>query len=64
MAHIKFKNSEEYIKADVRPIGSHIVRINLATEPVLTGFHLFIDKDGLYPLDNGEYEAFTTLYHQ
>lgn len=64
MAHIRFKNSEEYIKADVRPIGSHIVRINLATEPVLTGFHLFIDKDGLYPLDNGEYEAFTTLYRQ
>jgi len=64
MAHIRFKDSEEYIKADVRPIGSHIVRINLATEPVLTGFHLFIDKDGLYPLDNGEYENFTTLYRR
>ena len=64
MAYIKFKNSEDYIKAAVLPTGGHIVRINLATEPVLTGFHLYLDSEGKYPLDNGEYESYNTLYRQ
>ena len=64
MAYIKFKNSDEYIKAAVLPTGVHVVRINLDTEPVLTGFHLYLDSEGKYPLDNGEYEAYNTLYRQ
>ena len=63
MAYIQFKDSE-MIKAPVLPMHPNVVRITTDTEPVLTGFRLYLDPDGKYPLDNGEYESYTTLYRQ
>lgn len=64
MAYIKYNNSEEMIKASVLPIQHNVIRIATDTEPVLTGFHLYLDKDGKHPMDNGEYESYITLYRQ
>lgn len=64
MAYIKYQGSEELIKASVLPMRPTVVRIITDTEPALTGFKLYLDKDGSYPLDNGEYEACTTLYRK
>lgn len=64
MAHIKFNNSEEIIKAHVLPMRPNVVRIATDTEPVLTGFKHYLDKDCIHAMDNGEYESYTTLYRQ
>lgn len=64
MAHIKFKDSEEMLKAAVLPMQPHIVRVTTDAEPVLTGFTHYLDENGKYALDNGEYEEYTTLYRQ
>lgn len=64
MAYIKFKNSKKIVQAMVLPVLSNVVRITTDDVPVLTGFHLYLDENGIYPLDNGEYESYTTLYRQ
>ena len=64
MAYIKFKEKEEIMKAMVLPILPHVVRITTDAEPVLAGFRAYLDAEGNYPLDNGEYESYTTLYRQ
>ena len=64
MAHIKYKNSEEFLEAKVLPTDNHVVRITTDTEPNLSGFRLYLRNNENYPLDNGEYESYTTLYRQ
>lgn len=64
MAHIKFNSSEEITKASVLPMRPNVVRIITDTEPVLTGFKHYLDKDCIHAMDNGEYESYTTLYRQ
>lgn len=64
MAFIKFKKSKEIVQAMVLPVLSNVVRITTEAEPVLTGFRAYLDAEGKYPLDNGEYESYTTLYRQ
>ena len=64
MAYIKFTDSKDPIRASILPMGAHVVRITTDTVPILTGFKLYLDPEGKYPLDSGEYEAYTTLYRQ
>lgn len=64
MAYIKFNDSEEVLKASVLPMRPNVVRIITDTEPILTGFKHYLNMDCTYPLDNGEYENYTTLYRQ
>lgn len=64
MAYIKFKNKRTVNEAVVvKPQGSHVIRIE-GEEPNVSGFRLYLDKEKKFPLDKGEYEAFTTLYRQ
>lgn len=64
MAYIKFKNSEEFLPAVVLPTGNNTVKITTNTEPNLSGFRLYLMDNEDYPLDNGEYDTYTTLYRQ
>ena len=64
MAYIKFKDSEEFLPAVVLPTGNNTVKITTDTEPNLSGFRLYLRDNEDYPLDNGEYESYTTLYRQ
>lgn len=64
MAHIKFKGKKKLIEAQVVPVSGSVVRILIQDKPVLTGFRLYLDADGKFPMDNGEYEGYTTLYRQ
>ncbi len=64
MAYIKFKDSEDFLTAVVLPTGNNTVKITTNTEPNLSGFRLYLRDNEDYPLDNGEYEAYTTLYRQ
>lgn len=64
MAYIKFKNSEGMEPVLALPVLPHVIRITTDAEPVLAGFRLYLDEEGNYPLDNGEYEAYNTLYRQ
>lgn len=62
MAFIRFKESEEFIEAVVLPVDNNVVRITADIEPDTSGFELFLRDNDLYPLDNGEYAGYTTLY--
>ncbi|MBQ2803960.1 MAG: hypothetical protein IJF07_08695 [Lachnospiraceae bacterium] len=62
MAYIKYKNSTKLIKGQVLPISPNVVRITSDVPPSFEGFSLFLDEKGKYPLDNGEYAGYTTLY--
>jgi hypothetical protein len=64
MAYIKFNDREDYIKAVVMPAGNHVMRITADIEPDTSGFRIYLRDNDLYPLDNGEHEACTTLYRQ
>lgn len=64
MAYIKFKDSKDFLPAVVLPTGNNTVKITTNTEPNLSGFRLYLRDNEDYPLDNGEYEAYTTLYRQ
>ena len=64
MAYIKFLGAEDVRKADVLPMTLHTVRITGEIEPNTGGFRLYLDEKCLYPLDNGEYESYTTLYRE
>ena len=64
MTYIRFKNSKKFIQAVVEPTGNNTVKITTDTKPNLKGFRLYLRDNEDYPLDNGEYEAYTTLYRQ
>lgn len=64
MAYVKFKNSEKFLPAVVLPTDNHVVRITAGIEPNTSGFRLYLRDNDLYPLDNGEYESYTTLYRE
>lgn len=64
MAYIQYKNSDSFVPATVRPLGAHVVRITTDAEPDLSGFRLYLRDSTDHPLDNGEYEGYTTLYRQ
>ena len=63
MGYIKFKNKETVSKVIVSEESPHVIRITGDNIIVNTdGFRLYLDADCKYPLDNGEYAAYTTLY--
>lgn len=63
MGYIKFKGKETVQKVIVSEEKTHVIRITGDDLKVNTdGFRLYMDPDCNYPLDNGEYEAYTTLY--
>ena len=65
MGYIKFKNKETVSKVIVSEESPHVIRITGDNLVVNTnGFRLYLDADCKYPLDNGEYAAYTTLYRK
>lgn len=65
MGYIKFKNKKTVTKVIVSEESPHVIRITGDNLEVNTdGFRLYLDEDCKYPLDNGEYEAYTTLYRE
>ncbi len=63
MGYIKFKNKETVSKVIVSEESPHVIRITGDDLTVNTnGFRLYLDTDCKYPLDNGEYAAYTTLF--
>ena len=65
MGYIRFKNEEIATKVIVSEKSPHVIRIIGDNLTVNTdGFRLYLDEDCKYPLDNGEYEAYTTLYRE
>ena len=65
MGYIKFKNKETVSKVIVSEESPHVIRITGDNITVNTdGFRLYLDADCKYPLDNGEYAAYTTLYRK
>lgn len=65
MGYIKFKNKRTTQLVTVSIESLHVVRITADNIEVNTnGFHLYLDPDCNHPLDQGEYEAYTTLYRK
>ena len=65
MGYIKYKNKETVQQVIVSTESPHVIRITGDDLKVNTdGFRLYMDPDCKYPLDNGEYEAYTTLYRE
>ena len=64
MAYIKYNGSDALIPSVVRPTDNHVIRIETDAEPDLSGFRLYLGDNTDHPLDNGEYEGYTTLYRQ
>lgn len=71
MGYILYKDkTEETAQPVIVSIESpHVVRIAAmgdaeAPEINTSGFKLYLDPDCKYPLDHGEYEAYTTLYRE
>lgn len=65
MGYIKFKNKETVSKVIVSEESPHVIRITGDNIIVNTdGIRLYLDADCKYPLDNGEYAAYTTLYRK
>lgn len=64
MAYIKYKNSDTLLPVVVRVTDNHVIRITTDAEPNLSGFRLYLRDNTDYPLDNGEYEGYTTLYRR
>ena len=63
--YIKFKNKETVSKVIVSEESPHVIRITGDNITVNTdGFRLYLDTDCKYPLDNGEYAAYTTLFRE
>ena len=63
MGYIKFKNKKTVQLVVVSEESPHVIRITGDNITVNTdGFRLYLDADCKYPLDNGEYAAYTTLY--
>lgn len=65
MGYIKFKNKKTVHLVVVSEESPHVIRITGDNITVNTdGFRLYLDADCKYPLDNGEYAAYTTLYRK
>lgn len=64
MAYIKYTNSDALLPVVVRATDNHVIRITTDDEPNLSGFRLYLRDNTDYPLDNGEYEGYTTLYRR
>ena len=71
MGYILYKDKiEEPAQQVIVSVESpHVVRIAAmgdaeAPEINTSGFKLYLDPDCKYPLDQGEYEAYTTLYRK
>lgn len=65
MGYIKFKNKKTVQLVVVSEESPHVIRITGDNLTVNTkGFRLYLDADCKYPLDNGEYETYTTLYRK
>lgn len=65
MGYIKYKNKKTIQQVIVSEESPHVIRITGDKLEVNTdGFRLYLDPDCKYPLDNGEYEAYTTLYRE
>lgn len=65
MGYIKFKNKKTVQLVVVSEESPHVIRITGDNLTVNTdGFRLYLDEGCKYPLDNGEYEAYTTLFRE
>lgn len=65
MGYIKFKNKKTVQLVVVSEESPHVIRITGDNITINTdGFRLYLDADCKYPLDNGEYEAYTTLFRE
>lgn len=65
MGYIKFKNKKTVTKVVVSEESPHVIRITGNNLTVNTdGFRLYLDPNCKYPLDQGEYEAYTTLFRE
>ena len=65
MGYIKFKSKETVKQVIVSEESPHVIRITGDNLIVNTdGFRLYLDEGCKYPLDNGEYEAYTTLFRE
>ena len=65
MGYIKFKNKKTVSKVIVSEESPHVIRITGDGLTINTdGFRLYLDADCKYPLDNGEYAAYTTLFRK
>ena len=65
MGYIKFKNKKTVQLAVVSEESPHVIRITGDNLVVNTnGFRLYLDAECKYPLDNGEYAAYTTLFRE
>ena len=64
MAFIKYTDSDALLPVVVRSTDNHVIRIATDEEPNLSGFRLYLRNNTNYPLDNGEYEGYTTLYRR
>ena len=65
MGYIKFKNKKTVSKVIVSEESPHVIRITGDGLTINTdGFRLYLDEGCKYPLDNGEYEAYTTLFRE
>lgn len=65
MGYIKFKNKDTTQLVVVSEDSPHVIRITGDNITVNTdGFRLYLDEGCKYPLDNGEYAAYTTLYRK
>lgn len=65
MGYIKFKNKKTVQLVVVSEESPHVIRITGDNLTVNTnGFRLYLDADCKYPLDNGEYAAYTTLFRE
>ena len=65
MGYIKFKNKKTVQLVVVSEESPHVIRITGDNLTVNTnGFCLYLDADCKYPLDNGEYAAYTTLFRE
>lgn len=65
MGYIKFKNKETTQLVVVSEESPHVIRITGDNLTVNTnGFRLYLDAECKYPLDNGEYAEYTTLFRE
>ena len=65
MGYIKYKNKKTVTKVIVSEESHHVIRITGDNITVNTdGFRLYLDAECKYPLDNGEYAGYTTLYRK
>lgn len=64
MAYIKFNDTETPVYGLIVPTADNRVKVKLGTEPNLSGFSLYLDRDMKMPISKDEYKDYTTLYKQ